>query len=132
MATTTKGKKSIPKPSEPIPAPTAPGEILLEEWLVPLGMSQTALAAKMGVHVQVVNGIINRRRAVTALTALLLARALDTTPEFWMNAQVACDLWVENQKLERKQAHPRKRPSVRRRVGPATTTRRAPRLGRAV
>jgi antitoxin HigA-1 len=89
----TAGKKSIPRPAEPIPEPTTPGELLLEEWLTPMNMSQSALAEKMGVHVQVVNGIVNRRRAVTAHTALLLARVLETTPEFWMNAQVACDLW---------------------------------------
>jgi addiction module HigA family antidote len=67
--------------------------VLEEEWLKPKGMSQTALAEKMGLHVQVVSGIVQGRRAVTAKTALLLARALDTTPQFWLNLQNACDLW---------------------------------------
>jgi antitoxin HigA-1 len=76
-----------------MPEPTTPGEMTLEEWLTPLNMSQSALADKMGLHVQVVNGIVRGRRAVTAHTALRLAAALGTTPEFWMNLQAACDLW---------------------------------------
>jgi antitoxin HigA-1 len=74
-------------------APTTPGEILLEDWLKPAKLTQLALAKKMGVDVQLVNGIINGRRSVTAKTALLLARVLKTTPEFWLNAQMAVDLW---------------------------------------
>jgi antitoxin HigA-1 len=81
-----------------MPEPTPPGELLLEEWLRPLDMSQSALAAKMQVNVQVVNGIVRGRRAITANTALRLAEALGTTPMFWMNAQAACDLWAEIQK----------------------------------
>jgi antitoxin HigA-1 len=68
-------------------------EVFEEERLKPKGMSQTALAEKMGLDVQVVNGIVQGRRAVTAKTALLLADALDTTPQYWTNLQNACDLW---------------------------------------
>jgi antitoxin HigA-1 len=50
------------------------------------------LAKKMGVDIQLVNGIVNGRRSVTAKTALLLARVLKTSPEFWLNAQMAVDL----------------------------------------
>src|SRR5579863_7784060 len=82
-----------------LPPPTLPGEVLEEEWLKPKGMTQTALAEKMGLHVQVVNGIVQGRRAVTAKTALLLAKALDTTPQFWLNLQNACDLWAAEQEL---------------------------------
>ncbi len=82
-----------------LPPPTRPGEVLAEEWLKPKGMSQTALAEKMGLHVQVVNGIVQGRRAVTAKTALLLAKALHTTPQFWMNLQNACDLWEAEREL---------------------------------
>lgn len=73
--------------------PTTPGEMLREEWLVPSNMTQSALAKKMGIDVQIVNGIVRGRRAITARTALLLAKALKTTPEFWMNLQAAHDLW---------------------------------------
>ena len=76
-----------------LPPTTTPGEMLDKEWLQPSGMSQTALAKKMGVHVQVVNGIVQGRRAVTTRTAILLANVLKTTPQFWMNLQNACDLW---------------------------------------
>jgi len=82
-----------------LPPPTPPGEVLEEEWLKAKGMSQTALAQKMGVHVQVVNGMVQGRRAVTAKTALLLARVLDTTPQFWLNLQNACDLWEAQREL---------------------------------
>lgn len=84
-----------------VPPPTSPGEVLQEEWLKPLEMSQTALAVKMGLHVQVVNGIVQGRRAVTAKTALLLAGALNTTPEFWLNLQNASDLWEASKELGR-------------------------------
>jgi antitoxin HigA-1 len=80
--------------------PTAPGEILREEFMVPLGMTQVELAARIGVPLQRINTIIAGRRAVTAETALLLARVFKTTPEFWMNLQTAVDLWEARQKLK--------------------------------
>jgi addiction module HigA family antidote len=73
-------------------SPTPPGEILLEEWLKPMKLTQLGLAKKMGVDIQLVNGIVNGRRSVTAKTALLLAKVLKTSPEFWLNAQMAVDL----------------------------------------
>ena len=79
--------------------PTHPGEILLEDFLKPKGMSQIDLASKMGVSVQRVNTLINGKRDVSAETAVLLARTLKTTPEFWMNLQTALDLYVAHQKL---------------------------------
>src|SRR5713101_7432798 len=80
--------------------PTTPGEILLEEWLKPMKLTQLALAKKMGVDIQLVNGIINGRRSVTAKTALLLAKVLTTTPELWLNAQMAVDLWHAQAELK--------------------------------
>ena len=80
--------------------PTTPGEILLEEWLKPMRLTQLGLAKKMDVDIQLVNGIINGRRSVTAKTALRLAGALKTTPEFWLNAQMAVDLWHAQQELK--------------------------------
>lgn len=79
--------------------PTPPGEILKEEFLVQAHMTQEQLASRMGVGVQTVNLLVNGKRSVTADTALRLARAFETTPEFWMNLQAAVDLWRAKQKL---------------------------------
>ena len=73
--------------------PTHPGQILLEEFLIPLQMSQVELARRMGVPIQRINTLINAKRNMTAETAILLARVLNTSSEFWMNLQVACDLY---------------------------------------
>ena len=79
--------------------PTHPGEILNEEFLKPKGMSQVKLAARMGVPIQRLNTLINGKRDVSAETAVLLARALKTTPEFWMNLQMGLDLYLAEQRL---------------------------------
>jgi addiction module HigA family antidote len=73
--------------------PTAPGEILNEEFLGPLGMTQKQLADHVGCDVKVVNRIINGRTSVTAEMALKLAASFRTSPEFWLNAQKAVDLY---------------------------------------
>jgi antitoxin HigA-1 len=83
--------------------PTPPGEVLDEEFLSPMGLTQTALAERMGVAVQQVNLIVAGRRAITPQTAIKLAQALDTSPEFWMNLQTNYDLGVELQR-QRKRA----------------------------
>lgn len=72
--------------------PTSPGEILREEFLVPLGLTQKALADHLGCDVKVVNRIVNGRCTVTAEMALKLGAAFRTSPDFWMNAQRAVDL----------------------------------------
>ena len=77
-------------PSNRIPA--HPGEVLKDEYLVPLGVSQVALAAHLGIPVQRVNEIIRGKRGITPDTAWLLAGAFGTTPEFWVNLQTAYDL----------------------------------------
>ncbi len=81
--------------------PTHPGEILLQEFLEPMGLSQVELARRMGVPVQRVNTLINGKRDVTAETAILLSRVLKTTPEFWMNLQDAHDLYEAQEHLAR-------------------------------
>lgn len=72
--------------------PTSPGEILNEEFLRPLKVTQSALARHMGIPVRRINEIVRGRRAVSPETAWLLSHALGTTPEFWMNAQASYDL----------------------------------------
>lgn len=73
--------------------PTPPGEILQEEFLLPLRLTQKQLADHVGCDVKVINRIVNGRTSVTAEMALKLAAALRTTPEFWLNAQKAVDLY---------------------------------------
>ncbi len=73
--------------------PTHPGEILLEEYLKPLGLSQVAFAEKIGVPLQRVNELVKGKRGVTSDTALRLEAALGATAQFWLNAQLACDLY---------------------------------------
>ena len=72
--------------------PTHPGEILIREFLAPLGITQVALAAHIGVPVQRVNELVRGKRGVTPDTAWLLAQAFETTPDFWLNLQAAYDL----------------------------------------
>ena len=72
--------------------PTHPGVILREEFLVPLGQTQVALAAHIGVPIQRINELVRGKRGVTPQTAWLLSQAFDTTPEFWLNLQASHDL----------------------------------------
>jgi addiction module HigA family antidote len=72
--------------------PTHPGVILSQEFLVPLGISQVAMAAHLGVPVQRINELVRGKRGITPETAWLLSQALNTTPEFWVNLQTAYDL----------------------------------------
>ena len=81
-------------------APTPPGEILLEEFLKPLGMSQVAAAQQMGIPLNRLNEVIRGKRGISADTALRLARLLHTSAEFWMNLQVASDLYAASRSLE--------------------------------
>jgi addiction module HigA family antidote len=75
--------------------PTHPGEILREEFLVPLRQTQVALAEHLGIPLQRVNEIVRGKRGVTPDTAWLLAQAFGTTPQFWLNLQAAYDLAVQ-------------------------------------
>jgi addiction module HigA family antidote len=73
--------------------PTHAGEILLEEFLKPLKLTQVEAAEKMGISLNRLNELIRGKRGVTADTALRLAKLLKTTPEFWLNLQNAYDLY---------------------------------------
>ncbi len=81
--------------------PTTPGEILREDFLKPLNLTQKQLADHIGNDVKQINRIVNGRSAVSAEVALKLAAALRTTPEFWLNAQKAVDLFVARQQIRR-------------------------------
>jgi len=72
--------------------PTHPGEILLEEFLRPLAITQVQFARHLGIPLQRVNEIVRGKRGVTPATAWLLSQALGTTPEFWVNLQMGYDL----------------------------------------
>jgi len=72
--------------------PTHPGEVLREEFLRPLGLTQVAFAEHIEVSVQRINELVRGKRGVTPDTAWLLSQAFDTTPEFWLYLQAAHDL----------------------------------------
>ncbi|MFG1190164.1 MULTISPECIES: HigA family addiction module antitoxin [Xanthobacter] len=73
--------------------PAGVGEILTEEFMEPLGLTQAALAEAMGVPRKHVNELCNERRSVTAATALILARVFGNSADFWLNVQRRTDLW---------------------------------------
>jgi antitoxin HigA-1 len=73
--------------------PATVGEILVQEFMEPMGLTQGALAKAMGVPRKHVNELCNDRRAVTAPTALILARVFGNSPDFWLNVQRRGDTW---------------------------------------
>ncbi len=87
--------------------PASIGEILVEEFMEPIGLTQAALAEAMGVQRKHVNELCNNRRTVTAATALILARVFGNSPDFWLNTQRRMDLWEamndpkERERIER-------------------------------
>jgi addiction module HigA family antidote len=87
--------------------PATVGEILIEEFMQPMGLTQAALAEAMGVQRKHVNELCNGRRNVTAATALILGRVFGNSAEFWLNLQRRNDLWEtmhsprERERIER-------------------------------
>ncbi len=79
--------------------PVHPGEILLEEFIIPKKLSQVGLARSIKVPVQRINTLINGKRDMTPETAILLARFLKTSPEFWMNLQTQRDLAIAQHRM---------------------------------
>ncbi len=101
----TAGFKAIEKTNGAIdiplgPTEIAPGEILEEEFLSPLGLSQAELAKRMGVTRIRISEIVRGKRAITPETAILLGRALNTSAQFWMNLQTSHDLALAAIKLD--------------------------------
>jgi antitoxin HigA-1 len=90
--------------------PVSVGEMLTEEFLVPMGLTQTALAEAMGVPRKHVNELCMDRRAITADTALILARVFGNSAEFWLNLQRRIDLWDAQNSPKRKQRIDRAKP----------------------
>ena len=80
-------------------SPVHPGEVLLEEFLKPMGLSQNKLALNLGVHARKVNEIVLGKRRSTAETALRLARYFGTSPQFWLGLQADYDLDVASDEL---------------------------------
>ena len=81
--------------------PTHPGEMLREDFLTDYGLTVSRLAKALGVSRQTVNELFRERRAVTPEMALRLARLFGNTPEFWLNAQRAVDLWDTERALKK-------------------------------
>ena len=79
--------------------PVHPGEILMEEFMAPLGITQYRLSKDIGVHPRRINQIVHGDRAVTADTALRMARYFDMSPQFWLGLQMDYDLDVEADRL---------------------------------
>jgi addiction module HigA family antidote len=73
--------------------PTHPGEMLREDFMPDFNLTTAGLPEKLGVSRQTVNELLLKRRAVSPSMALRLSRLFGNTPEFWLNAQLACDLW---------------------------------------
>ncbi|MDO8520448.1 MAG: HigA family addiction module antitoxin [Deltaproteobacteria bacterium] len=81
--------------------PTTPGEILREEYLTPLKLTQKELADHIGYDVKVINRLVNGRTGVTASLALKLGATFKTSPEFWLNAQKAVDVYEAFKRMRR-------------------------------
>jgi len=82
--------------------PTHPGEMLREDFMSDYGLTVASLAAAIGVSRQTVNEILRERRAISPAMALMLSRLFGNSPEFWLNAQRAVDLWEEKRRQEKK------------------------------
>ncbi|RJX36455.1 MAG: addiction module antidote protein, HigA family [Desulfarculus sp.] len=83
-------------------APIHPGEVLFEEFMKPLGLSQNQVGRDLGVPPRRINEIIHGKRSITADTALRLARHFDTTEGFWLNLQQDYDLQTARDRLEQR------------------------------
>lgn len=88
-----------------------PGEILLEEFLLPMGISQSRLAIELRVPCHRINEIVHGRRGITADTALRLAKFFGTSPDFWLNLQQSYDLLAAQELLQTELSHIRTLPA---------------------
>lgn len=93
MSIKNKGKRELP--------PTHPGAMLREDFMPDYGLTVTTLAETLGVSRQTVNELLRERRALSPAMALRLSRLFGNSPEFWLNAQRAVDLWQAERELEK-------------------------------
>jgi addiction module HigA family antidote len=93
MAKANKNKRKVP--------PTHPGEMLREDFMPDFNLTAASLATALGVSRQTVNELLRERRAVTPIMALRLSRLFGNSPEFWLNAQHARDLWDSEQRYNK-------------------------------
>ena len=84
---------AIPNATKREIPPTHPGEVLREDFIPDYGLTTASLADALGVSRQTINEILRERRSITPIMALRLARLFGNTPEFWLNAQNAHDIW---------------------------------------
>jgi len=98
------------RPSQRVPV--HPGEVLLEEFLKPYGLTQKELAERLKVSCPRINDLVHGRRGVTPDTALRLARYFGTSPEFWLNPQLAYDLYQAQAKNDYSDIEPFRAPSA--------------------
>jgi addiction module HigA family antidote len=94
-------RKQLTTPLPTNRPPTHPGEMLLEEYLKPMALTQTAAAERMGIPLNRLNEVIRGKRSVTADTALRLSKLLGTDAMSWMNLQNAWDLWHAQRAMKR-------------------------------
>lgn len=93
MAISNNKKREIP--------PTHPGEMIREDFMGDFGLNATSMAAALGVSRQTINELLRERRAITPVMALRLSRLFGNSPEFWLNAQHAYDLWDSKQRFSK-------------------------------
>ena len=91
---------SIPNQGRMKRKPTHPGEMLLEDFLPDFGLTVSGLAEALGVSRQSINELLRERRAISPEMALRLSRFFGNSPEFWLNAQRAVDLWDASQAIK--------------------------------
>lgn len=92
---------AIPNTTRRVTAPTHPGEMLREDFMPDYALSVTSLASALGVSRQTINELLRERRSITPVMALRLSRLFGNSPEFWLNAQHARDLWESEQRYQK-------------------------------
>ena len=92
---------AIPNTTNRVTTPTHPGEMLREDFMPDYGLSVTSLASALGVSRQTINELLRERRSIMPVMALRLSRLFGNSPEFWLNAQHARDLWESEQRYQK-------------------------------